>query len=818
MIAPSALLYPETASLLTHQTGAGMLVIVDSRITALAQFAAGLQPGAQMLVVEPSQDAIAQISQFLTHHPGFQSLHLVGHGQPGQLQLGRTPLTTTSLQGRASAIQTWSAAFTTPNFDLLIYGCNVAQGGVGQALLRTFAILTGANIAASKFKIGNGAARSYWQLETHLGQPQTALALTETLQNAYPAQFVDFNVANVTELLTAITTANSNGVADTINLTATTFDLTTAFTTNPASGPFPLQAFTGPTGLPIITDSAGLTIRSSVSGTQRTIQRTGTDTFRIFAVSEGAALTLEDVIVSNGSTADTTTLFGRDGGGILNVGGTVSITNSQITNNSAIDDGGGILNVGTGNVIATMTITGSTISGNRSSFETGSSFNDGGGGIDNDGNLRNSGLGAVLTITNSTISANTSSSGSGGGLRAWDGATLTINNSNITNNTAGVASGGGGLAVGSEDGNTPILSISNTTITGNSAGGAADDASVPGGNVTETAIQAAGTFSGNTVDTADALDVIIEGPTTVTPTPTTQTFSVNDAAQGIFNLGDTTTNGRVLVTLNSSTQSQLGTLQATTSSGTTNLFSLLPDSFQPSSFSTSTSSFLLDVSSLATGSTIQFSVGGQTVSAATTQLSTGRFLLQFDLDGDGATDDLSLTLEQVATTLPIGVGTTQANGGNEVVDLTNQTAGTGNLSATFTLFREADFNNTVGLYRIDDASGAVNGLAPGSAGYAQAALNNRVSGLNLQVGDNQSTTATASLDGGALYAPFIVVDATVDSFLNGNAGDAFFLYTAANSDGQDHVVLLGSNTFAFEDLFGGGDADFNDLIFSVSIT
>jgi hypothetical protein len=48
-----------------------------------------------------------------------------------------------------------------------------------------------------------------------------------------------------------------------------------------------------------------------------------------------------------------------------------------------------------------------------------------------------------------------------------------------------------------------------------------------------------------------------------------------------------------------------------------------------------------------------------------------------------------------------------------------------------------------------------------------------------------------------------------------NGGDsqqihAYFNYLGANPDQIDHFRLLGNNTFGFEDMYGGGDRDFND--------
>ena len=78
-------------------------------------------------------------------------------------------------------------------------------------------------------------------------------------------------------------------------------------------------------------------------------------------------------------------------GGILN-GGTLMITNSTITGNSASNEGGGILNGGA------LTVISSTISDNRAGGFGQNNFPGNGGGIFSEG---------TLTISNSTISGNT---------------------------------------------------------------------------------------------------------------------------------------------------------------------------------------------------------------------------------------------------------------------------------------------------------------------------------------------------------------------------------------------------------------------------
>ncbi len=128
----------------------------------------------------------------------------------------------------------------------------------------------------------------------------------------------------------------------------------------------------------------------------------------------------------------------------------------------------------------------------------------------------------------------------------------------------------------------------------------------------------------------------------------------------------------------------------------------------------------------------------------------------------------------------------------------------------------ASATNQIGLYTILDESGAIqaatdlNGdgkvnsldrLLPGEPGYQAQAL-----AISLKLGlTNIGNKASLRLPGGNLYAPFL------QSNLNDNT-NVYFSYSKANSDGVEHIRLLGDNTFGFEDMPKGGDNDFNDLI------
>jgi predicted outer membrane repeat protein len=173
--------------------------------------------------------------------------------------------------------------------------------------------------------------------------------------------------------------------------------------------------------------------------------------FRIFYVDTSGILHLNNVTISNGSLTE------GSGGGIYNLG-SLSITNSTISNNLALESGGGVYSQGTliidnsaiennyvsyysgggiQNVSGTAEITNSTITGNAASW---------GGGVDTY-------LGTT-TITGSIVANNTANSGVGGGIDNYFG-TVNVSDSFIQGNNA-VANSGGAVA---SNANTTIDNI-----------------------------------------------------------------------------------------------------------------------------------------------------------------------------------------------------------------------------------------------------------------------------------------------------------------------------------------------------------------------
>ena len=210
-----------------------------------------------------------------------------------------------------------------------------------------------------------------------------------------------------------------------------------------------------------------------------------------------------------------------------------------------------------------------------------------------------------------------------------------------------------------------------------------------------------------------------------------------------------------------------------------------------------------------------------------TDLGNGEFTLALnDASNNNTSDfqDLVVKIKATNQPLPLGAGL-QGNPFGELIDLRDVSTP---VKAEFVLHREASNDNFVGFYQIADTNGGIdidgNGtvdLRPGDAGYAQAAVQRRVAGIDLTVGNQSTATLTSNLSPGSVLAPFIIANGRPEAILDANSNNdpaVYFSFLGANSDKVDHIRLLGNNTFGFEDLANGGDKDYNDMIVRVNLS
>lgn len=149
------------------------------------------------------------------------------------------------------------------------------------------------------------------------------------------------------------------------------------------------------------------------------------------------------------------------------------------------------------------------------------------------------------------------------------------------------------------------------------------------------------------------------------------------------------------------------------------------------------------------------------------------------------------------------------------------------LKVDITTIASAAYTNNIGFYTIEDSLGSiklVDGslIKPGDVNYAAEAIKNALAN-SLQAGKIDSQLNLNIAD--KIYAPVVVAQGSLTDFIAKNSSNsgganeihAYFNYVGANPDKTDHFRLVSNNTFGVEDMYGGGDKDFNDLVATINV-
>ena len=159
------------------------LVFIDSAIEDLSVLIDGVSDNSEIILLDPEQEGISQITRVIRSFRNVASIHIISHGVPGALHLGTTELNTQALTRAADLLKEWSALAN--DAELLIYGCKVALGEVGRAFVQRFSELTGMAIAASTTLTGSTALGGNWELEMRTGSIKSPLAFRQEAIASY---------------------------------------------------------------------------------------------------------------------------------------------------------------------------------------------------------------------------------------------------------------------------------------------------------------------------------------------------------------------------------------------------------------------------------------------------------------------------------------------------------------------------------------------------------------------------------------------------------------------------------------------------------
>jgi predicted outer membrane repeat protein len=254
---------------------------------------------------------------------------------------------------------------------------------------------------------------------------------------------VDFDVNTVAGLRTALTTAESNGENDTINIAAGTYNTSgSTFSYDPVPG----ENYS----LTLVGAGAGSTVLDGGNSDQ--VMNIGTTGL---ADDSNGHITVRGITFQNGDTPGGAF---EDGGGLCIETNQANITaeDCEFSGNTADVYGGAVY--GRSFAAGTVTFTNNIFDGNTANVYGGGVY-----GRSSTGNM---------TFTNNTFNGNTAQN-AGGGAESRSQGTITFTNNTSRGNTVN-SGGGGGLHI-SLDGNSATGNIYNNIAWNNTASGDGDD-------------------------------------------------------------------------------------------------------------------------------------------------------------------------------------------------------------------------------------------------------------------------------------------------------------------------------------------------------
>lgn len=156
------------------------IAFIDSSLNDYEVLVSALQPGTEVVLLNSVESGLQQVQNYLAGQSHIASLQIFSHGESGSFQLGSDLITTDN----ANLLQPWASSLT-EDADILLYGCNVAEGELGQAFIQILSQVTGADIAASNDLTGSANLGGDWVLEYQVGEIGWSLGTEHNSLQAY---------------------------------------------------------------------------------------------------------------------------------------------------------------------------------------------------------------------------------------------------------------------------------------------------------------------------------------------------------------------------------------------------------------------------------------------------------------------------------------------------------------------------------------------------------------------------------------------------------------------------------------------------------
>ncbi len=161
------------------------IVFIDTSVDDYHTLMEGINPQAEVILLDPTRDGMEQIAEILGERSDIDAVHLISHGDSGELRVGTGVLNVASMQGEHADELAIIKQALAADADWLIYGCHFGEGEAGKEAAHMLADLTGADIAASSDLTGSADLGGDWDLEYEVGVIDRAVIIDTQAQVSF---------------------------------------------------------------------------------------------------------------------------------------------------------------------------------------------------------------------------------------------------------------------------------------------------------------------------------------------------------------------------------------------------------------------------------------------------------------------------------------------------------------------------------------------------------------------------------------------------------------------------------------------------------
>ena len=201
----------EPVEILPEKSDTHQLVFIGSDVKDRQTLVDNISGATDVVLLDSDSDELIQISEHLSNYQDLDAVHIVSHGEPGQLSFSNSQLNQDTLPEYVHLVEDWGNSLSA-EADLLFYGCDVSSGEQGNAFIQQVSQITDADVAAS---VDDTGIDGNWSLETSVGNIETTSVFNEEINDAYQHNLDEFGF-----------TSGSLPDFSSVDLSSTNFDFT----------------------------------------------------------------------------------------------------------------------------------------------------------------------------------------------------------------------------------------------------------------------------------------------------------------------------------------------------------------------------------------------------------------------------------------------------------------------------------------------------------------------------------------------------------------------------------------------------------------